>query len=414
MLHWDELHPYNAVEGVLITVAMDAGRIQRCVNVVLQARGLTGLELDAARGTFHYHGGAGVAEVRVLAGGADPRMTMAAEIERELNTPFPRGARINPFRFFAVPTGGGFWLGLSCFHVVADTEAIVRLLQDVVAIYQTDQVAAAGTVDVYPRARASLWRHHPGVLASKLAALPGLWRALRTSCRPNYRDPADGSIGFRWQILSSSQLYSIGAAAKACNITINDLFLALLLKSLAPLATGRAGSRRPNLSVGSIVNVRREVGLGGACAFGLILGAFVVTHAVPEGQCVLDLAREIRTQTERIKRRKLFLATPLELAVARAVLSFYSTERRRKFYQKNYPLWGGITNMNLNRLWEPPVDYVRGVSTGPATPLVLSVTTAGDHVNLGISWRRTVYPETAVAEFTGRLLGAVSELEAGA
>lgn len=414
MLQWDELHPYNAVHGVFVGVALDAARIHGSVEGVLQARGLTGLELDAARGNFHYHGGAAMAEVQVLADGADPRATLATEIERQINTPFLREERISPFRFFAVPAEGGFWLGLSYFHAVADAEAIVRLLQDVVASYETGTPTAGGTIDLYPRARASLWRHHPGVLAAKLAAMPGSWSAMRTSGRPSYGDPANGSVGFKWQVLSSPQLQIITAAAKACDVTINDLFLALLLKSIAPLAARRAGSRRPNLSVGSIVNVRREVGLETAGAFGLFLGSFVVTHAVPESMGVMDLAREVRKQTDRIKRRKLFLAAPLELAMARAALSFCSTQRRQKFYQKNYPLWGGITNMNLNRLWKSPVDYVRGVSTGPATPLVLSVTTAGDQVNLGISWRRTVYSETAVAEFTGRLLTAVNRLESGA
>ena len=40
--------------------------------------------------------------------------------------------------------------------------------------------------------------------------------------------------------------------------------------------------------------------------------------------------------------------------------------------------------MNLNSLWPgneaaPTPDYFRAVSTGPVTPLVLSVSTAGDH-----------------------------------
>jgi hypothetical protein len=31
-------------------------------------------------------------------------------------------------------------------------------------------------------------------------------------------------------------------------------------------------------------------------------------------------------------------------------MSLFSTNKRRRFYPKNYPLWGGLTNMNLNRL----------------------------------------------------------------
>ena len=78
------------------------------------------------------------------------------------------------------------------------------------------------------------------------------------------------------------------------------------------------------------------------------------------------------------------------------MLSLFSTERRKKFYQKHYPLWGGITNMNINSLWEQPpaespIDYFRAVSTGPATPLVLSVTTVGDAMNIGLTSRSTVF-----------------------
>ena len=52
--------------------------------------------------------------------------------------------------------------------------------------------------------------------------------------------------------------------------------------------------------------------------------------------------------------------------------------------------------MNLNSLWEQdgrmaPLDYFRGVSTGPVTPLVLSITTVGDRANLGLSYRTTVF-----------------------
>jgi hypothetical protein len=109
-----------------------------------------------------------------------------------------------------------------------------------------------------------------------------------------------------------------------------------------------------------------------------------------------ELAGDIRQQTRAIKQHRLYLATPLELALGRFVLRFFSPARRKKFYQKNYPLWGGLTNMNLNSLWGPsaeegPIDYLRAVSTGPATPLVFSVTTVGDHANVGLSYRTTVF-----------------------
>jgi hypothetical protein len=55
-------------------------------------------------------------------------------------------------------------------------------------------------------------------------------------------------------------------------------------------------------------------------------------------------------------------------------------------------------------LWNPAADpllgdYVRGVSTGPMTPLVLSVSTVGNHANIGVSWRKSVFSDEALAQW---------------
>ena len=148
--------------------------------------------------------------------------------------------------------------------------------------------------------------------------------------------------------------------------------------------------------------------------FGLFLGSFTVTHDVPDGVSLRELAGDIREQTLAIKRRQLYLGTPLELGFARFMLKFFSPERRRKFYPKNYPLWGGITNMNLNALWEPrgngaPLDYLRGVSTGPVTPLVLSVTTVRDWANIGLSYRTTVFSADDVEKLQNHFMKQLTE-----
>jgi hypothetical protein len=63
--------------------------------------------------------------------------------------------------------------------------------------------------------------------------------------------------------------------------------------------------------------------------------------------------------------------------------------------------------MNLNPLWAPndrhgPLDYFRAVSTGPVTPLVLSVTTVGERVNLGVSYRTTVFSKPDIENLQSR------------
>jgi hypothetical protein len=74
--------------------------------------------------------------------------------------------------------------------------------------------------------------------------------------------------------------------------------------------------------------------------------------------------------------------------------------------------------MNLNSIWSgaeatPAPDYLRAVSTGPATPLVLSVTTAGDHANIGLTYRTSVFPEPAIGQITSSLQETLAELRPG-
>jgi hypothetical protein len=186
--------------------------------------------------------------------------------------------------------------------------------------------------------------------------------------------------------------------------------MALLMKALSPCAAPRAQARRRrNISIGCITNVRKDLGFDSHSrhTFGLFLGSFTVTHQVPAGITLRQLAGDIRRQTAQVKRHKLYLGMSLELGFARFMLKFFPPARQKRFYAKHYPLWGGITNMNLNSVWEQGarsalMDYFRGVSTGPLTPLVLSATTIGDRVNMGVSYRTTVFERDDIGQLQRR------------
>jgi hypothetical protein len=125
---------------------------------------------------------------------------------------------------------------------------------------------------------------------------------------------------------------------------------------------------------------------------------------------------EVHGQTRRIKESRRFMGTPVDLACARLLLSFLTPERRAKFHPKYYPLWGGVTNMNLNTVWPQPgeakpVDYLRAVSTGPVTPLVLSITTVREVVNIGLSFRLTVFSPADIERVKSEFLNLIKRLE---
>ena len=91
----------------------------------------------------------------------------------------------------------------------------------------------------------------------------------------------------------------------------------------------------------------------------------------------------------------------MEQGFALFLLGSILKKQRSKLYSKNYPLWGGISNINLNTIWDQKddkahVDYFRAVSTGPATPIVFSLTSVKGALNIGVSFRKTVFSETDI------------------
>jgi NRPS condensation-like uncharacterized protein len=416
MLQWNEMHPYSAAHVVQIRGALYRARLQACVDTTLTKRGLTLLSLDCEHFTFQYENGAANSQIRIVAGDEDPRRALVAEIERQLNVPFEHKQRFSPFRFLAAPTNDSFFLGVVYFHPAADAESVVWLLKDIVICYL--EINAPGSVDgyeLYPDSRAGLLRNHSTAVARKFLSLPGQVRNLRHSHRAPCRDVNNMANGFEYFSLGAEDLRALVGAAKSWGVTANDLLMALLMKSLSPLSAARARApRRRKISLGCIVNLRKDLGMDSGRAFGVFLGSFLVSHEVPDGSSLRKLAADLATQTAPIKRHKLYLAAPLELGFARLMFKFFSPDRRKKLYAKHYPLWGGITNMNLNSLWNgtdqnAPLDYFRGVSTGPVAPLVLSVTTVGDRVNMGVSYRVAVFSREDIKDLEGRFRESLEE-----
>ena len=420
MLQWNDMHPFNAVHVARIQGALDLERLRKAIRGTLQAHGLSGLRLDRRRGRYEYNFGEPHCEIVVLPKAENQQASLTAEITRQLNTGFAVAEHFVPFRFFVCADRDSFSLGLAYFHPVADAESVVALMKNILELYRGkgDQ-PVSNSLDLYPARRDRLLRH-PGLLARKLISLPSHIKDIRTSCRPPLRNAQNMLNGLSFLSLGPNTLRSLSQAGKSWGVTLNDLFLALLMKCFSPLAAPRArGPRRRQISLGSIVNLRKDLNLDSRRTFGLFLGSFVVSHAVPNGLALPELAQNIRRQTERVKRDRLYLGTPLDLAVARRVFPLFSAERQRKFYPKNFPLWGGITNVNLNPLWgaaveENPLDYFRAVSTGPVTPLVFSVTTVRDRINVALTYRTAVFSAGDVENLKCDFLDALSHLDARA
>jgi len=395
MLRWRELHPYVAVHIVRLNQPLAPAQLKRRIEGRLETAGLTGLVLDRRHGRFEFRGGAAAIEPTILAVGSDANRVMEREIERQLNLPFPPDGAFVPFRFFAVDAGASFYLGLAYDHFIAGGDSIAVLLEKLCDDYATDgtQAAAPWAPQRYPRTFSRLFLRHMRRTVAGFSRLPSLAlncrRAFRAPCRAG-QDPANGFLSAR---IGPPAFVAVVRTAKAWGVTVNDLFLAALLLALAPVAAKRATSHhRKELAVASIVNLRREFEASAGETFGQFLTSLRVSHLVPPGIGLPQLAREIHAQTARIKEHKLYLQTLLALGWVAFAWRFLGPDRRQCFLAKHYPIWAGITSLNIDSLWvDPragaPAEYLRAVPTGPLAPLVVAATTLGGVLQLGFSFR---------------------------
>jgi hypothetical protein len=100
MLHWNDLHPYNAAHVVCVPASLDLRRLENIIERVLAAQGFGEIHLSRNKGAYHYGGIAVQCDVRHVSDADGTFASLSEEVERQLNTPFPCGEAFLPFRFF--------------------------------------------------------------------------------------------------------------------------------------------------------------------------------------------------------------------------------------------------------------------------------------------------------------------------
>lgn len=415
MLDWRDLHPYNAVHAARIERPFDAIALVAAIDAALSCAGLTGLTLDRMRCRYAWRGGPANVTLETIEPGADWQASLARAFERHLNAPFIRDGRIDPFRFFAMPVGNAFFVGLAYDHFIAGGDSIVALLNAIADRYAGKRATNAG-MRLYPRTHAHLLLRHPWRFIRGLTRLPGLAASCRRTIRPRYKAPEDGHNAFTFFWIDAVHFAALRNAAKGWGVTLNDALMALLLLAQDAVLPARdTKQRRHELAVASIINLRRAHGEEARAAFGQFLSSFRVSHPVPPGISVCELARDVHRATSRIKREWLFLTTLFAMAVDRLVGRMQSPAQRMAVYAKSYPVGAGVSSLNVDRLWQPaqgdPVPaYIRGVPTGPLSPIVVAVTTSGDRLCFGVSFRTTAFSHDDVARITDHVVSRIRTL----
>jgi hypothetical protein len=418
MLRWREVYPYNAVHTVRVDLPLDPARLTRDIDTVLTKRGLVGFSLDAARRQYDYEGGTPRTELEVIDGGTDRHEALRAAIERGINIAFGPTGPFDPFRFFAIDAGAAFHIGIAYDHLVAGGDSIADLLAEIALRYAGAAVARPPPL-LYPPTFTRLFVRHAATLLRGLFAAPEAVGSLRRSQRPYYRYGDDRRNAFAAARVDAQGVAALNRAAAAWGVTRGDLMLALVMRAVARVAaSGREGQRRHQIGVAVIFNLRRDFGTTVHESFGQFLSSHRYAHPAPPGVTLETLSRELHVQTARARLGKYYLVTLLPLAGAGAVWHRLSPAQRARVYAKHYAAWAGLTPLDVDGIWreagasEPPREYLRAVSTGPATPLILAATSAGKEIQLGLSYRTAAFNRDDVAKIVAALQEGVNELEA--
>jgi len=414
MLRWRDQHPYNGIHVFRMQGALDRGRLEQAINDVIGGLGVARVDIDAAHRHYEYADEPARVAVDLL----PPGRTLEAEIERQLNLAFPPAGRVDPFRFFALDRGEQFDLGLAYDHVIAAGDSIVRLLKAIADRYAGHERATVMPgIDRYPPTYASLFARHTLATLAGMRRIPAFVRTLRHAYRPRYPHGDALDMSFLQCRIERAGVEALRRAAKRWDVTANDLVMALLIAALAPFTAARhANSRRNELAVASIVNIRGDCGKRARAAFGQFLSSFLVAHRAPPGVTLEALARDVGAAAARVKREKLYLQTLIAMGTGGLLWRFLGPEQRVRFHGKAYPVWAGMTSLNIDALWpaapgvSPVPEYMRAGPTGPLVPLAVAVTTANGRLALGLSYRTAAFTRDDIARIAASIRTAVEAL----
>ncbi|MFO1323903.1 MAG: hypothetical protein U1F15_07540 [Burkholderiales bacterium] len=417
MLRWREFHPYNAVHVAELPGALDADRLQRAICAHLSELGVARLSLDAPRRRYEYAGGEATYALPILDGGADPLPVIEREMERQLNAAFAPSGPFEAFRFFAVTAPGSFHVGVAYDHFVAGGDSIVALLEGIAARYDGYARTDVPPPDLYPPTYARLFRRNALAFYVGQYLLPGMLFRARRAFRPLYRYGEGWDNAFTSFELAPDLYAAVMRNAKAWGVTFNDLLTAMLLMALAPEVPERlTARRRREIAIACVINLRGEIAPSTERSFGQFLSSFMVSHPVPAGTTLEALARDVHAQTRRVKRRKLYLQTLFLIACGGFVWPFMTTAQRRQMYAKNYPVWAGVSTLNVEAMWRSApggarvLHYLRAISTGPFSPIVLAPASVGECLHVGVSYRTAAFRPDDIGRITGAIMECARSL----
>jgi len=408
------VHPYNAAQVLRITGCLDASTATETWGESLRALGLGRIRvLDDQR--FHHevlNGELARFPVRPLAPGTSLQSHLSCELNRHFDNPDEP-----PFRPFLLQRKDDFYFGIVYHHWVADSVSIRAVLGDWF-MRMFDRPAVRNRKVRLPRegywklfGSRNGWRLDETVLGSVRSHLRHRRvRKVQTS------GPRDYPVRVTIHEAPPGSIDQIRLFAREHRIKVHDVLLAALAEVSNEYVPAQRRHNRPDLSVGSIVDLRRHTGADLNDTFGLFLG---FTNVICRRRDLSDwprLLRSVAGQNRVHKQVGLAQASLIWMLAATAVDRFIPNRDLYHFYRKELPMLGGLSNVTLNDTWaaryhpDPLREYIRVSPTGPLVPLVFSTTTLGSQLSFALTCRESLLAPSASEEMANAFLERLANL----
>lgn len=396
---WDRIHPYNAGQAMELTGDFSAEHIQAAFNAALRDLGLGDFLTDGPTYLIAPHGCDTPAEHS-----GDDLETL---LTREMNRPFD-AVRSMPFRPFDLVHDGRRVVGLTYQHWVADSVSIRMLMHQWLLRLlgrggpNPVRLPDAGLLKLFGPGSAG-WS--PVVQTASLLGFTSRMKAMR---RVDAKEDTHVAVLVRYG--PDGLIDALKPRAKAAGATVGDVFLAAAAAACDAVGPAHVTSKRPDLAMGTIVDLRARSGERAKRVFGLYLG-FTMTPFAAGDLADFDrlLARTATVRRSNLSRRAAE-ASQLNIAIGYAIGRWIGPTKLREFYRKRFPLSGGLSSVNMTPGWagehhpSPLAAYHRISPTGPMLPLVLTPTTLGKTLRVCCTYRTALMDASRAEKLVNHFL----------
>lgn len=389
---WDTLHPYNAGQAMELAQRFDPSAIEDAFNRAIADLGLG--EFVVSDGSYTIESTPSP-HVSLLQSGQPVQQWLAAQMNVRFDA-----ARSMPFRPFVCDQNGVQTIGVIYQHWPADSVSI-RMLMRQWLLRLLDRSTSRMPIAL---PQGGLF-HYFGSAIAGWSVMQQVWDVVGFSSRMKRmrrvgeNGAAYGEVDVILKTFQPGLIHAIRDRARHARVTVGDVFVAALAEACSKHGPNAPTDRRPDLALGTIVDLRGRSSRVPKNVFGLFLGFTTSAFAYDDLYDFDALLHSARRQRITSLSRKNAEASQLNMALGLGIAKWIGDPKKlMEFYRKRFALAGGISNVNLTQEWpgefHPSVirSYHRTSPTGPMMPLVLTPTTLGDQLSVCCTYR------TALAE----------------